>query len=971
MLGRVRARGVIAVVVVLLVACALWWANAQERGTAPGDGANPRAETIPSGDASSSQGTAPTAASHPDRTRARTVEPDATRCALSVRVETTAGVPMEGVVVAVDEAEVQHEFLTDATGRAALGDLARGTHTAVLVKSDDRTQEPLRRDVDIPKDQSELEVVVQVDPPLLPVLVVRLRPDAPRERPAIVRLTHGAELRSTPTLRLGDDVVRVPLRPPRPATFHLTATCPGFLTSETDVDTPRTPGDFVVEVPLHAGGVPAWGRVVESDGTPAFFPYVLACEGHALTGHVIRVRADDQGRFAIAQAMVGRSLVAMRNKASCSPWLELTPETRDIEMRLGRGAGAEGTVLDSDAQPAAGARVWIRFNDSNDEDDRWELTADAAGRYRADGIPEAWWFRPFVMYRGAFSPARGTAGPFEQGRPEDFVARGEAHVAGGPGDIFRRDLTAQRFASGRYTIRLRFPSGQGPAATIYREEWSESGSSATALDVDRADPVVTGTGSPGTRLRVCIRSATLRGETEWFVVEDGKTRDDLVVDLRPAARVVAQLVDETGAPVARRGVEIRIGQWHGDSGSGTESRRTDDVGRAELTFLVPPPAILDDPSRAMVFAMAGHGVLACNELGEHPNLRIAGPELARRLRASNDEVVLPIPVLPPRKVAVRAVDDAGAPVAGVLLDVGPEELVEPAEVTSGADGRAEVSLLVDPGERGTERVSFTAVTPFAGKLECPVADLAKDEAPSVAVARLVRQHVRVVDAEGAPIVGAEVDGETTTDASGEADVLLNPSGQQVSIPGYETAFVAPSLNGSTLIVRLRVLVVVAIRIAIPPGAPDRYRVAVRSGGSTVSDQPIDAGGGRTVTCSVRVPAGPCTADVVSVDQLWAAHIDVPAGADSADVTVDRRPLRTVRVQFVDGTGAPIASTGVKLGLTDAPFFKSRDDSTDATGEVRLELPDGRYGLVYARADGRKLGPQYFDVPSDAPVVVRM
>jgi hypothetical protein len=966
MLGRVR--GLIAVVVLLVAVCGLWWACTPEsaRDGAALDGARTAAPT----DAIERVTTTARAASHPDRARPRASLPtDGSRCALSVRVETTAGVPMEGVVVSLLEAE--HQTATDATGRAALGAVPRGATATVLVSRDERKPGSVRHEVEVPADAVEFETVVRLDPPLWPVLVVRLRADAPRERPVQVRCER-ASVADDAEVWPGRDVVRVPLPPPRPPSLRVTATCVGFLDSQADVTLPRAARDVVVELPLRAGGVPAWGRVLEADGTPAADAQVLACEGRRIETRVWVVNTNSEGRFALEDQMIGRSLVAVRQGVACSPWLDLTPAVRDVVLRLGPGAAAEGTVRDGDARAVAGALVEIHFLDKYPGTERWLVTTDDAGRYRAGGIPEGWWFQPCVEFGAGFGPLRG---PLSEDTPEEFVARGEAHVAGGPGDAFRFDLGATRYTQAKYAFRLRFPRGEAIPETVTLADWTESGSAFGEVRIDPSDPVVSGDLDPERRVRVAVRAGRLQGETDWFTAEDGATRNDLVIEMRPTPRVIAQLVDAAGAPVRRREIEIRVGAWYAGGGLGMGSATTDDGGRADITEKVPMLASLERNARGVVFTMRGPGVLAREVLGEHPNLRIEGPDLAHSLREERVEVVLAIPVLPPRTVVVRAVDSSGAPAAGVKLDMWSSNLLGPESVITDADGRAELFLLVDPAEHPGDSSGLLAQAPYTGGLSLTLEEFAKDEVHTFRAARLVSQRVHVVDEEGEPVAGVELDdGQrgATTDASGEANLVLPPSGRKVRAAGYADVLLAPSADGSTVRVQMKPLVAYAVRLVIPPGAPaGHYLVEVKSGTTVVVNQPYSPGGGRSATLELWLAPGAYTVDAVSRDRLWAARVELPRGTTSADAVVERRPLRDVVVRFVDAAGAPVARTGVRIGLADAPFFEERGETTDSAGEVRLELPDGRYGLVYARGDGGKLGPQYFDVPSEAPVLVRL
>ena len=972
MLVAVRIRVLAALAVAAVVALVVWIGCGDgpvEEAARPRDAAIGDVQTNRPPDA------APATEGRVEPRRARPADAAApATCKLTVRVETTAGVPLEGVYVAVGDRSAD----TGADGRASLGAVPRGARCTVdaVVDTGPRTQDA-ERQVDIPADRDAFEYVFRVDPPLWPVLVVRLRSDAPRDTATTMRCAGGTFSRFWNGIGPDTTALRVPVPPPRPASLHVSVECPGFLPAETDVDVPPEVREFPVEVTLHAGGVPAWGRVVDADGARVGDADVFVCNGRSLASFRERIQTRADGKFPIGIAMHGATIVALRATRACSGWLALTDDVRDVELRLGPGAAVEGTVTDGDGRPVEGALVWVLLAPRLDIERRWEARTDAHGRYRADGIPEGVWFRSTLMWADGAGPAKGEPGPFESGEPDEFVSRGQAHVAGPPGDVFRRDLRAQRFAdSAKLEIRLRFPAGAEIPASVVVEQCTETGSGSNETPIDAQAPVVTTTADFGRRTLVGVRAGRWEAATGWLVPEAGRDRHEVVLDMRRGPRLVAQLVDEAGAPVRRAGVEILVGNWRGGGGSGGPAAKTDDDGRADVTSSVPTAAVLDDARRSVTLAMRGPGVMQRQLLGEHPNLRIAGPDLAQRLRGARDEVVLAVPIIRPKRAVVRTVDETGNPVGGVTLEVSDNDLLELDPATTGTDGRAEIRLLVDAAEKATDEVSLAAQPPFRGESARRIGrfETDPDEPWTVEVQRLVEQRVRIVDDEGAPVAGVELNGDENcvTDAAGEAVVLLPAAGDRIALDGYESPVVVPVTNGATVRVQVAALRDVTLEFTVPAGAPEEYEATIsRTGVGVVGRERVVVRGKPPIATALSLTRPAHSVELVSEDRLWHARFDVPADATSVRATIERRPLRVVRLRFVDEAGSGLAHARVALAVTGPPSFDAREESADGSGEVRLELPDGAYGLRHAKPGEPLSEPQQFTVPADAPVVVRM
>jgi hypothetical protein len=202
-------------------------------------------------------------------------------------------------------------------------------------------------------------------------------------------------------------------------------------------------------------------------------------------------------------------------------------------------------------------------------------------------------------------------------------------------------------------------------------------------------------------------------------------------------------------------------------------------------------------------------------------------------------------------------------------------------------------------------------------------------------------------------------------------VLLPPEGGPVGAPGSDRAFVGVRTD-ETVEVRLAALRSVALDFVLPKEAPDDYRLAVtRADGAVAVRWSVDHLHTRTKPLSLSLTRAPHVVELVSEDRQWAARADVAAGAETVHATISRRPLHAVRVRFVDAAGAPVVGTRVVVRVPEAPFLQPAEFRTDASGEVPLELPDGRYTVVHRLPDGPESVSQPFDVPADDPVIVRM
>jgi len=114
---------------------------------------------------------------------------------------------------------------------------------------------------------------------------------------------------------------------------------------------------------------------------------------------------------------------------------------------------------------------------------------------------------------------------------------------------------------------------------------------------------------------------------------------------------------------------------------------------------------------------------------------------------------------------------------------------------------------------------------------------------------------------------------------------------------------------------------------------------------------------------------PRSVDCVSDDRLWEAVGDIPAGADRVRVRVQRRRLHEVVFRLVDAEGIARPNVVIFLRAGDAPHLLDGEFLTDATGTVRVHLPEGRYSSLSWRLLTGRWNGMRIDVPHPEPIEI--
>lgn len=284
----------------------------------------------------------------------------------------------------------------------------------------------------------------------------------------------------------------------------------------------------------------------------------------------------------------------------------MTGETREVVLRVVPGNVVEGRVVDAEtSQPIPDVTVEVRLDDGSESRPSLHLLTDAAGRYRLAGIPPGVIAIPFAW--PTFEHGGGEAGRGwqmdEPGGPtaEDLRRAGRAVRFDGTGGHATLDHMLSRNPGVEIVCALRFPPGRHPPARV-----------AIAHVTGPADPAAAAgeRGSywslreiapeaPEVRLLLPLGRSLVHiwaGDAEALlpprVVARSGPPEWMEVELQPLPRVVAQLVDAAGNPIARAGVEVTVcsgipGQFDGRP-STVGTTPTDADGRAELGPLLPP-----------------------------------------------------------------------------------------------------------------------------------------------------------------------------------------------------------------------------------------------------------------------------------------------------------------------------------------------------------------------------------------------
>ncbi len=449
---------------------------------------------------------------------------------------------------------------------------------------------------------------------------------------------------------------------------------------------------------------------------------------------VARTGAD--GRFTLRglAAGTGYELHLTRSgyapKTAEAPPVEAGAVPPPLELALDRGRRGVGLVVDESERPVAGAAVTLesapargerrmRFP-GDPEPPRFTATTDARGRFEVPGLPA-----------GRYDLTAEAAGFAPREVPGIEVAGGEGEQALGtvilrPGTALEGrviDARGQPIADAELWVT---PAGaRSPFRGLFRRE--EEPAARSGLDgwfrvADLA---------PGQAVDLQVVRRGYGGAEVPGVVPPA---EPVTVTLQPAVRVSGRVVDPDAKPVA--GAEVFLmaeRQRGGYSGSSFAGRATsDDEGRFLFTDV--------DPGTLRVSARAV-GRQAAELTGVQA---VAGKDVA------DLELVL----APGAAVEGRVVDGEGRPVAGAFVEPVEERSVRSFRISANATADGDGWYVLDGLPTGPRSIAAEDGQGRRGVGELDVR--AGENRLDIRLTGGAEVTGRVVDAEGAPVAGAEV-----------------------------------------------------------------------------------------------------------------------------------------------------------------------------------------------------------------------
>ena len=674
------------------------------------------------------------------------------------------------------------------------------------------------------------------------------------------------------------------------------------------------------------------------------------------------VLTDERGRFALSLPDTPAPVRLTLTKAGyAAQTLDLArsdvaaARTRELQVRLARGAAISGQVVDQLGEPVVGSRVMaqpieppvragsqaIEFSTETDDRGEYRLGGLPAGRYaitvRAPSTDMRSAQRPENAATGVVTSA-GKAGA----RTLDLVPGGAASAD------FRVDVASEltQGVGGRVPDpdpaatssiggRILGPSGRPIPGVVVRA--MRTGFSIRAAETDAQGryviPGLTGgeylveaRKSGYVTLQYGQRDVAQAGRPVAVRADTAVERIDITIPRGSA--VTGTVVDDYGEPIAGASVRALQLRMAGDmtlaaTAPGVRERLTDDQGRYRLFGLL--------PGRYLVSATLDAEVSSANRAEASGYAPVFYPGTSEVALASQLEIVLgaeraAIDLVftrsPTARVTGMAFDTSGQPLKTRLLLFESQRsgniLLEPRTVGVGPDGSF-VFANVPPGRYVVQ--AFLAANPGAPQ--------PRGGTPAIDFGM---QYVTVTDGDPAPIIvrttsGSTVEGRIVKEGAAEP-------GARFSVYPFPSDFDQSPVMGSG-----------------PAGLTmlddERFRV-------------VGVTGPRRFTLGIAPPG-------------WYLKSAVVNGADAADTPFDfgleGEAFRDVEVVLsnnsaslsgavTDDTGNPVSDYGVVVFSTDrAQWFRSSSRVTLArpnqTGAYAVDsLPPGDYFVVAVdRIDG--------------------
>jgi|GEM_PF-3196330 len=395
-----------------------------------------------------------------------------------------------------------------------------------------------------------------------------------------------------------------------------------------------------------------------------------------------------------------------------------------VEIRLASGRWEDVTVLYADdGTPVIGAEVMLSARSASGSHGTGGFMTDAQGRARAGPAGQ---------------------GTLSVGARSDELARGQADtpVEGSDGEASELRVTVRAVRGSEIRGRVLLPDGSAAPRAGVRIEISND---------DHHRPLSVRAGSDGVfSLRgLPAGEHELRGQLEIGerlcrgTVRAAAGRTDVVLRLEDAAKDLLTLrvrvLDGQGQPVPRARVQMLVGDQGGDSvevRSGTALWRT-------------------DPASALAKALEdGTLVLEVSQAETTDGQPLPwGSAQAGPLGRGQREIEVRLP--PELRIEGRVVDSEGRPVAGVGVSAERQVLrmgsgFGSPEARTDAEGRFRIGRLGPGGRRLSLDVPPGFLTPE------PLDSEPGGPALEIRLTRGVSARVRVLDAHGAVVAGAQV-----------------------------------------------------------------------------------------------------------------------------------------------------------------------------------------------------------------------
>ncbi len=807
-----------------------------------------------------------------------------------------------------------------------------------------------------------------------PFVLLRARADGP-ERDVRVRLGEDDEddfIRPL-GLRTRGAPVRLSLESFLGAPVTITARADGTRTAARRFEdlAPYSVTEWDVE--LSPGGVPARGRVVEADGSPAAGARVdLVFE--ALRGR--GATTDLRGEFDVDPSWVGAAIRAVRPGASCSDALELTDEVTAVVLALHPGATVEGVVRDAaSGRPIEGARVGLACEDGDPD----AVETDAEGVYRFRGIPAGSVVSPYHVDSGR-SVAAPQASPSDAEREaadlDERLRRGWAQRVAGT-ETIRIDLVASALSGAFARVRVVFPEGVTPPRRIdLAHEWQEADDRAPVADDTTLDDV--------TDVRRFLRRGVHRfratapgfaASSEPRLVVGGEDLADIVVTMRAVPRVRAHVVDGQGVPLRRKWVEVRVALRSGEHVRQLAVVRADASGIADLDEVAELARSTAAPGDEIVFTLDGAGFKA--EPGDETvNLRVPAEQWLRHATAADDASwELEVPLLPPHFLDVRVQDTSGRPAPGVRVRwFGSRNGERDLEAVSDASG-----TLTLPIWAASDSLDLHADAPWIGRARILTWLEESEGGRTFTVDRRRSVRIRVVTADGTPIAhrratwwGPSGMVRKLTDASGAfvadlpaSDTTIEPDVGDVWIP---SSVQVPAGVDAVEVVAMP-LRLVRMRVEFPPGMerPNSVEVYIGTQRLGTLELPEDA----DTDARMLLPQQPLELRLKPRDPLYVARTNYDGESETVALRVERVPERSVTFRLLDESEHPLAARDVRIRDAGGRRIDAAG-TTDADGCLTVSVPEIRLNAD-VEIDGFRSRSWSHDpeAPADGTVTLRL